>query len=398
MKPSMMPSVQTPIINPALKGFGCLRCSHEIPVGDWFEGCPQCLSRGQPTSLRPMLEKSPSKLGDPHKSGLWRYSGWLPYLQGVTLGEGNTSTIDMQVLARDLGLRKIGLKNEGQNPSGSHKDRMSCLVVTRALDMGAKKVVAASSGNAGASIALYAAAAGLECSVICTPAVSSIFRRAITMTGAQVLTVEASAERWDLMAEMVTHQGWFPATNYLNPPVGSNPFGVDGLKSIAFELFEAGVTASLDAIVVPTSRGDLLWGIYRGFVELREAGLVQAIPRLYAVEPFPRIAQVLEGAHPQSWFPGETELFSIGGATVAYQALAAIEGSGGGAIVVDDAAVERDQITLARNGCFAELSSAATLTGLRRLLDQGRIRHGESVVLIATAHGYKELPGTGRTK
>lgn len=388
----MMPSVQKPIINPALKGFRCLRCSHELPVGDWYEGCPQCLSQGQPTSLRPVLQHARTELGDPHKSGLWRFSGWLPYLQGITLGEGNTSTIAMPNLARDLGLSRLGIKNEGQNPSGSHKDRMSCLVVSRALGSGASKVVAASSGNAGASIALYSAAAGLECSVICTSAVSSVFHRAITMTGARVLTVDASAERWKLMAEMVSGQGWFPATNYLNPPVGSNPFGVDGLKTIAFELFEAGATAGLDAILVPTSRGDLLWGIYRGFVELREAGFIEAIPRLYAVEPFARISRVLEGAKPQSWFSGETALFSIGGGTVAYQAIAAIEGSGGGAIVVSDEAVKRDQITLAHHGCYIEMSSAATLTGLRRLLNDGRITRGQSVVLIATSHGYKELP------
>lgn len=388
-----MPSVQTPIINPELIGFRCLRCSHEVAVGDWFEGCPQCLARGEPTSFRPVLRRAPSKIAEADRSGLWRFSEWLPYLHGVTLGEGNTSTIAMSALARDLGLKMIGLKNEGQNPSGSHKDRMSCLVVSRALDVGATKVVAASSGNAGASIALYAAAAGLECSVICTPAVSSLFRRAITMTGAQVLTVEASADRWHLMADMVGSQGWFPATNYLNPPVGSNPFGVDGLKTITFELFEDGAATELDAVIVPTSRGDLLWGIYRGFVDLLEAGLIKAIPRLYAVEPFPRIVRVLEGSNPQGWFAGETELFSIGGATVAYQALAAIEGSGGGAVVVEDGAVACDQLTLAQHGFYVEKSSAATLSGLRRLLEQGRIKRGELVVLIATSHGYKELPG-----
>lgn len=388
-----MPSVCIPSINSHLTGFRCLRCSHSLPVADWFEGCPECHARGAPTSVRPELTDLPAHVSQPDKPGLWRYGEWLPYSQGIFLGEGSTSTIELPSLASELGLKAIGLKNEGQNPSGSHKDRMSCLVVTRAVDIGAGNIVAASSGNAGASVALYAAAAGLECSIICTSAVSPVFRRAIRMTGAQLLIVDAAAERWRLMAEMVAKGGWYPATNYLNPPVGSNPFGVDGLKTIAFELFEAGKLADLDAILVPTARGDLLWGLYYGCSQLRDAGLIQAIPRLYAVEPFARIKRVLDGCDPAGSFPGQTALFSIGGTTVTHQALSAIRASAGSAVVVADDAVARDQMTLAHHGCYLENASAAALTGLKLLMAQGDIKRGETIMLLATSHGYKEMPG-----
>nr|WP_254447763.1 pyridoxal-phosphate dependent enzyme [Sphingomonas sp. ID1715] len=315
----------------------------------------------------------------------------MPYTSWVSLGEGGTPCVSLPALAGEVSTKALYIKNEGQNPSGSHKDRASCLVVTRALEVGATKIVAASSGNGGASLALYAAAAGMQCTIVATPSLSPIYRRAITMTGAELLYAPESLERWRLLARMVKDDGWFPATNYLNPPVGSNPFGLDGLKTIAFELLEDLGPELADAILVPTSRGDLIWGLYEGFSELKAIGLIKAIPRLFAVEPYPRIAEVLGGRAYTGSFPGATALTSIGGSTVTYQAVEAIRGSGGGAVVVDDAAVARDRIRLARHGCYAELSSAASLTGLELLLKDGTITHDASVVLIATSNGYKEV-------
>lgn len=285
----------------------------------------------------------------------------------------------------------VFIKNEGQNPSGSHKDRMSCLTVTRARASGATTIVAASSGNGGASLALYAAATGLKCRIVTTPALSPIYRRAISMTGAEIVTASESLERWQLVARMVKEEGAFPATNYLDPPVGSNHFGLDGLKTIAYEIFEDVGAEMVDAVLVPTSRGDLIWGLAEGFNQLQAMGLITSVPRLFAVEPFARISAVLGGMKITGSFPGTTRLTSIGGSTVTYQAIEAIRATGGGAVVVDDAVVTSDQVRLARHGCFAELSSAATLTGLERLLNDRVISSGDKVALIATSNGYKEL-------
>ncbi|MBN8849243.1 MULTISPECIES: pyridoxal-phosphate dependent enzyme [unclassified Sphingomonas] len=321
-----------------------------------------------------------------------RYAAWMPYSSWVSLGEGGTPCTPVRRLADEVGVAALHLKNEGMNPSGSHKDRVSCLTVTRALDIGATKIVAASSGNGGASLALYAAAAGIECCIVSTPALSPIHRRAITLAGADLVIAGDSLERWQLVTDMVTQQGWFPATNYLNPPVGSNHFGIEGLKTLAFELVEDLGRDSIDAVLVPTSRGDLLWGLYEGFRQLKATARMETLPRLFAVEPFPRIDRVLHGAAITGVFPGSTTLFSIGGSTVTYQAAEAIRQTGGGAVVVDDAAVARDQVRLARHGCYAELSSAATLTALELLLQQGTIARDEAVVLIATSNGYKDSP------
>ena len=380
-------------LNPMLSGFSCIRCETELPIGDYFEGCPACLARGEPATVRSVFRQWPSTLGAPAGRRMGRFAAWMPYTSWVSLGEGGTSCASFPALADEVQAAAVYIKNEGQNPSGSHKDRMSCLAITRALDVGATKIVAASSGNGGASLALYAAAAGIECCIVTTPALSSIFTRAITMTGARLATASESLDRWRLVAEMTKEQGWFPATNYLNPPTGSNHFGSDGLRTVAYEIFEEVGPENIDVVLVPTSRGDLLWGLFEGFSQLRSIGLLKSVPRLFAVEPFPRISRVLGGEEVTGSFPGTTSLFSIGGSTVTYQSIKAIQETGGGAVVVDDGPVARDQLRLAQHGCYAELSSAATLTGLEILLKNGTISRADSVVLIATSNGYKELPG-----
>lgn len=385
-------STERHALNPELSGFSCIRCGTDLEIGDYFEGCPACLSRGEPSTVRSRFQVWPKALSDAPRPRMRRFAAWMPYTSWVSLGEGGTPCVAMPALADEVKTGAVFIKNEGQNPSGSHKDRASCLVVTRALDVGARKIVAASSGNGGASLALYAAAAGLRCAIVATPALSPVYRRAIEMTGAELIIAPESLERWRSLARMVKEEGWFPATNYLNPPVGSNPFGLDGLKTIAFELFEELGPGVADAVLVPTSRGDLIWGLNEGFRQLKSIGLITALPRLYAIEPYPRISKVLGGERYTGSFPGATALTSIGGSTVTYQAIEAITASAGGAVVANDESVARDQIRLARHGCYAELSSAASLTGLESLLKDGTISRDASVVLIATSNGYKEQP------
>ncbi len=320
-----------------------------------------------------------------------RYASCLPYTNFTTLGEGGTPLIAAPALADGIGTGAIFVKCEGQNPTGSHKDRMSALAVTRASDIGAETVIGASSGNAGASIAAYAARAGLQCVIVTTHDMNPIWRRAIAATGARLVEAKNSLDRWEYVEKRATEDGWFPVTNYINSPVGSNHFGVDGLRTIAFELFEETGAQGVDAIIVPTSRADLIWGVFEGFRFLKENGLIQRVPRLYAVEPFSRIDSVLRGSDYRGNFEGHTRQISIAGSTVTYQAIDALKQSQGGVVVVNDDAAVSDQRILAQNGFYMELSSAASLSGLRRLLDRGDIHADERVILIATSSGYKEF-------
>ncbi len=377
--------------NGRLVGCSCIRCGATLPLGDYFEGCPSCFAAGQPSSVTSVYGALPNALAHSGVRGMARYADWLPYSSWVSLGEGSTSCVSVPTLAAETGVVRVLVKNEGQNPSGSHKDRASCLTVTRALDVGARRIVAASSGNAGASLALYAAAAGLDCTIVVTPALPPILHRAMTQAGADLVEVADSLARWELVGKMVREENCFPATNYLNPPVGSNHFGVEGLTTIAYELAED-IGDGIDAILVPTSRGDLVWGLYEGFRRLQAAGHVKRLPKLFVVEPYRRLSMVLDGADQTGSFPGATTLFSIAGSTVTYQSVQSVQKSGGGTIVVDDATVVRDAARLARHGFYIELSSAATLTGLEALVRKGDITADQTVALIATSNGYKDTP------
>ncbi|MBH8609481.1 pyridoxal-phosphate dependent enzyme, partial [Thermoactinomyces sp. CICC 10521] len=170
-------------------------------------------------------------------------------------------------LAEQLGIHRFWVKNEGMNPTGSHKDRMSPLVIARALQLGKSSVVVASSGNAGISLAAYASFAGLQCTVITTKDIHEDVKKSIQAYGAQLVMVSDSFQRWELTRELAENQGFYPATNYMFPPVGSNMYGVQGYKTIAYELVQQLKGCSPSVILVPSSRADLLWGVWEGLKE-----------------------------------------------------------------------------------------------------------------------------------
>jgi threonine synthase len=343
---------------------------------------------GLPASVAPAYS-GPLPPGTVGLRGMMRFAERLPYVLFRSLGEGDTPVISLDRLAAEFGLDALLVKNESANPTGSHKDRMSAQFIARATARNAPVVAAASSGNAGVSVASYAAAAGIRCVVCTTAKISPAWRRAIEITGAELHFIEDPLERWRLIREKTATEGWISATNILQPPTGSETFGVDGYKTLGYELGEDAEIASSDVILVPTARGDLLWGIYKGMQDLIEAGQLRRMPRLIAVEPFPRLERVLAGADLRDRFPGSSPLSSIGGTTATYQALTAVRLSGGTALSVPSEQVIADQKRLARSGLYLELSAAAALTGLRVLLAGKRvaIRHA---TVIASSHGYKE--------
>jgi threonine synthase len=380
-----------PVLNPRLLGFRCIRCDAERPVGDYAEGCPACSAAEYPASVVPIYSGLPELQNCRHGSGMSRFGDRLAYSSFLSLGEGDTPVAQLHRLAGELGLDAVDIKLEGSNPTGSHKDRMTAQVIARAEAKRAPVVAAASSGNAGASLAAYAAAAGLACAIVTTPKISRPWRRAIELAGAELHFVEDPLDRWRLIRAKSKSDGWFSATNICQPPTGSEPFGVEGYKTLAYELAEDPQTAGADTILVPTARGDLLWGIYAGFKELLDEKVVTRMPRLVAVEPFPRLELALAGADYRGSFAASSPLVSINGTTVTYQAIAAIRRSDGTAVSVRSEDVIADQIYLAKAGHYLELSAAGALTGLRtlRASKQFSMRHA---VLIATSHGYKENP------
>ncbi|MBS7703746.1 threonine synthase [Chelatococcus asaccharovorans] len=371
------------IRNSSIVGMQCIRCERDYAFDDFFEGCPACLAEGWPASLKVRYGRFSGQLS------MDTVHNWLAY-PGPCLGEGHTPLVDFPGLADEAGVAGLLVKNEAANPTGSHKDRMSALIVQRAREAGAPTLAVASSGNAGTSVAAYAAHAGLGCVVVTMPGMSPNWRRACEMHGARLVATPTPDERWMLVAQKARSGEWYPVTNYMIPAVGSNPIGIDGFRAIALELFLQTKNRSVTDIVVPTSRGDLLWGIAQGFVDLREAGLIRAIPRVHAVEPFARIKRALEEGDYRNIYDGKSAMVSLGGSTVTFQAVDGIRKTGGSAIPVDEQDVLRDQEVLAQNGLYTELSSAAALTAARSIGLTGDAK-SRTIVCIATSHGYKEF-------
>lgn len=378
-------------LNPKLKCFRCLRCAADYEIGDWFSGCPRCLQAGYPVSLTPEYE---NLTWAPNKDGhaMSRYAFALPYLSFPELGEGWTPLLESPQLAEKLGVAQLWIKNESQNPTGSHKDRMSPLIVARAHMLGCGVVAAASSGNAGISLAAYAARAGLRTIVIASHAMRPAWRRAIEKTGAELRFYDVK-NRWQALRELTEKENCYPATNFQTPPTSSNPWGVQGYKTVAFEIIEQLPDCLPDVVLVPCSRGDLLWGLYRGFCEARDLGRVDRIPRLIAVEPFDRLGRVLRDGDYRKKYSGRTGLNSIDGSTTTYQSVQAVTDSGGAAIAVDTGETRQAQCDLAQAGFYLEDSATTVLPALRKLLGIGVVSSAERVLLLATSHGYKDRHG-----
>jgi threonine synthase len=371
--------------NPLWLGYQCLRCGQRYDLTDLPEGCPACASAGAPASVAARYADAAG-----HHAAA-QTPRWVqqPYLQPWSLGEGHTPCIAVPALAAELGLARLSIKNESANPTGSHKDRMSALGITHALQQGAHTVVLASSGNAALSAAAYCAAAGLACEVAAYRTLAEPFARGLTALGARIVPFDTSFARWDHVRQRARMPGVFALTNYTVPPVGSAAVAVEAYKAIAWECVDAGVVP--DHVLVPTARGDLLWGIWAGFEYARALGRIERTPRLWAVEPFARLSSVLAGAPLTAGFEGRTAQFSIAGETVTYQQWLAVQRSGGGAVVVDDAQARAAQQTLGTHGLWPELCAAAPLAAVQALLRDGRMAPHEHALLLMTARADRDV-------
>lgn len=365
-------------LNPSLSGLHCIRCGTTYSPTDYPEGCSACLAQGFPAALE-CRYTSQAERDTPIS---------LPVLDPLTLGEGHTACLPRPELADAFGVGTLWLKLESRNPTGSHKDRMAAQLVSRARLAGVRSVAAASSGNAGVAIAAYCAAAGLAAQIAIAPSCPPLQRQAMLDFGATLTAFEDSLSRWPFVARLSREEGAFAATNYLNPPVGTHPYGVEGYKPIAAEVAEAaGVPTD---ILVPTARGDLLWGMLLGWEALQRTGRIARVPRLHAVEPFPRLSRALAGEDSRRSWPGETAQYSTAGSTSTLQALEALRRSGGRPFNVSDAEAARARQRLASLGIAAELSSAAALAAMAQLRHSGLVDAESSVVVLITSDGRRD--------
>jgi threonine synthase len=386
----------------------CVRCGATYPADDGMAaGCPGCAAAGAPSNVAPVYadrvrgEALMRTVADGPGS-MWRYAPLLPVDDvPVTLGEGGTPLIPLPTLGARWGLASLFVKDESRNPTGSWKDRMFSVALTRARAAGHRVVALASSGNAGASAAAYAARAGVRCVIFTTASAPAAMQQQMRALGAILIATRAPAERWTLLRVGVEQFGWRSLTNFVSPPVGSDPYGIEGYKTIACEIAEALRWRAPSWVLVPTCYGDGLWGMVRGFEELRGAGVVEGRPRPVAAEVFgPLAAALAAGAERVTPVPaGSSVAVSIAAGISTYQALHALRRADGLAAVVTDDDLVTTQAELAeREGLFAEPSAVAGLAAARTLRRQGVIRDDELVVAVITAGGLKDPAAAARTR
>jgi threonine synthase len=379
----------------------CPRCGRQAAEAEAFAGCPRCRGEGVPVNLAPVYDLSPTGgvPVDPAEPGLFRHRALLPVGPGepVSLGEGRTPLLRPARLAAALGVPGLLVKDETRNPTWSYKDRLAAVAVTKAVQDGAGTLVVATTGNHGAAAAAYAAAAGLRCVVLTLASVPLTMKVLMQTYGAEVVALRTGPERWEVMAQAVAERGWVPLSGFASPPIGSNPFGVDGYKTIAYELVEA-LGRAPDVVVVPTAYADGLSGIWRGFTDLAALGVLDRLPRMVAAEPFGPHARALAGeaevAGPVPVRPSVA--FSTATPVGTYQGLAALRGSGGTAVAVpdDDEILDAQALAGRTAGLYVEAASATCFPAVRRLAAEGAIAPGETTVVIATASGLKDVDTT----
>src|SRR5262249_8050164 len=259
----------------AVVGLQCLRCRALFDAGLVFAGCPRCREHGVSVNLTVALDLGPlagatlDALGGEGR-GLWRFRHLLPVdgAAPVTLGEGGTPLVHLERLGRRLGIPRLYAKDESQNPTWSYKDRLCSVAVTHAGQGGARGVVVSSTGNHGASTAAYAARAGLPCVIFTLASVPDTMKTLMQAYGAAVVACPTSESRWTLMREAVERLGWYPTSGFVLPPLGSNPYGIEGYKTLAYEVVEDLGGTAPDMVVVPSAYSDGLHGIGKGMAEL----------------------------------------------------------------------------------------------------------------------------------
>jgi len=388
-------------------GLQCLRCRSRFDEPRLFTGCPRCRAQGLAVNLTveydlaPLAGVTPETFAGSGKA-LWRFRHLLPVrsAQPVSLGEGGTPFVHLERLGRRLGLPRLYAKDESQNPTWSYKDRLCATAVTHAVQTGARVITISSTGNHGASTAAYAARAGVPCVIFTLASVPETMKTLMQAYGAAVVECPTSESRWDLMRQGVERLGWYPTSGFIAPPVGSNPWGVEGYKTIAYEVAEDLGWTAPDVVVVPSAYSDGLYGIWKGWTELQALGLVKHSPRMIAAEPFGPLAHALDrglAAPEPVEAPAASVAFSIASRYGTWQGLAALRDSGGAGVRLTDEGVLEAQRALAREeGLFVEPSAAASMTAVMQLAARKALDPAQTIVVVLTSGGLKD-PGVIRT-
>jgi threonine synthase len=329
------------------------------------------------------------------RADLWRYAEVLPVRDPsarIALGEGWTPLLEARRTAERLGVDRLWVKDEGQNPTGSFKARGLCLAVSRALELGARELALPSAGNAGSAAAAYGAAAGLPVHVVVPTDTPAPILEEIAALGADLQLLDGLiTDCAKVVRRGVEEEGWFDLSTL------KEPYRVEGKKTMGYELVEQLGGRLPDAIVYPTGGGTGLIGMWKAFDEMETLGWIGPDrPKMFTVQA--------EGCAPvvRAWERGDDHAvpwenastyaagLRVPGAIGDFLMLRALRESGGGAVAVPDHAIAEWVRWLgADTGVFAAPEGGATAAAVPLLLERGMISPRDEVVLFNTGSGLK---------
>jgi threonine synthase len=362
--------------------FVCTTCSRTYPLNtrEWRCSCGGLFTFEHWPPFDP-------DLFDPSEPGLWRYRHLLPLdpsWEPVSLGEGNTP-----LLPGRWADRAFRFKNESVSPSGSFKDRGAAVLVTALQGLGVARVVEDSSGNAGAALAAYAARAGIDCE-ICVPNTAGGPKVAqMAAHGAEVIEIKGRRAYAALAAWAAAAHGAYYASHV------SSPFFLAGIETLAYELWEQLGHQAPAGLVLPVGNGTLLLGLYDGFQRLERAGLIEHLPRLFAVQAS-ACAPLYHAFHqgqidPQSVAcePSVATGIAITQPARAEQILAAVRATGGTVLSASERSILIAHHQLAREGLYVEETAATAAAALEDVAELLPPSDTKPCVVVLTGHGLK---------
>jgi len=369
----------------------CSACAYTQPDGRMLASlCPDC---GQPLLAR--VAGVPARASVGPEASLWRYRAALPLLDGetpVTLGEGMTPLLELPTLAREVGVRRLWVKDEGLNPTASFKARGLMMAVTRAKALGLPGVCVPTAGNAGIALAAYAAAAGMPCRVYAPETTPPPILGSIRAFGADLQLLPGHiGDAGKATLAFARESGFF------NVATVREPYRVEGMKTMGFEVAEQLGWRLPDAIVYPTGGGEGTIGIWKAIGEMLEWGWLPAStvrPRMIIAQASgcaPLVRAFAAGADRATPWEDPTTYASglrVPGPLGDRLTLRTLRESGGDAEAVTEERIRAGTFLLAsRSGIDAAPEGGAALEAVRQLVAAGRLRADAEVVVFNTGSG-----------
>ena len=385
------------------KGYSCSICGADISPNEVTYICPKDGGNLNVVLDYTRIKKTynPDDIHSSKEFSLWRYLPLLPVPDpgGINTpihSAGWTPVYKAHDLAGYIGINDLWIKDESRNPTASFKDRASAIVVARAREIGAKIVVTASTGNAGAALAGMAAAIGQK-AVIFAPRTAPPAKIAqLLIYGATVYLVEGTYDdAFDLTIQASNEFGWYCRNT------GYNPFTSEGKKTAALEIWEwmthlQPVISKPLSIFVSVGDGNIISGLHKGFIDLCKLGWLENLPRMFGVQA--------EGsaAISNAYFNNTEKITPVTAHTLAdsisvdlprdgVRAIRAARETGGGYIIVSDDEIVLAIAALGKVGIFAEPAGATSYAGLVKAVQTGLIYPDDPVVVINTGSGLKDV-------